>query len=122
MVKYPQIDQEKIDLVKEKISKKSNIWISFLLFGWSYGSLGKIGLQMIWYIIPVITGLGIYENLVSGEFSLYTAFALIGFPLWAIWSIARLFTLNKAVDKYNRNVANFFGLNPEEKYSLGIED
>lgn len=113
---------EKVDLVKKQIKKKSTIWFSFILFGWSYGSLGNLSLQIIWYIIPIATGFGIYQNLNGGEFSLYTAFALIGFPLWVIWSVSRLFTLNKAVDKYNKNVANFFGLNTEERLQLGIED
>ena len=121
MIKYPQIDKDKVDIVKDKIRKKSTIWFSFLLLGWSYGSLGKLGLQFLWYAIPFTTGVGIYQNLVSGEFTLYTAFALIGFPLWVIWSVVRILTLNKAVDKYNDEVANFFGLNPEEKNMLGIE-
>ena len=120
MIKYPEIDKDKIEIVKSKIRKKSTIWVSFLLLGWSYGSLGKLGLQFIWYVIPFLTGIGIYQNSNSGEFTLYTAFALIGLPLWAIWSFFRLMTLNKAVDSYNNEVANFFGLNPEEKYLLGI--
>ena len=121
MIKYPEIDKDKVDIVKERIRKKPVVWLSFLLFGWSYGSLGKIGIQLIWYIIPVITGIGIYHNLVNHDFTLYTAFALVGFPIWLIWSMVRLFTLNKAVDRYNREVADFFGLNPEEKYTLGID-
>ncbi len=121
MIKYPQIDKDKIDIVKNKLRKKSTIWFSFLILGWSYGSLGNLGLQFIWYIIPFVTGIGIYQNTITNEFSLFTAFALIGLPLWAIWSFVRLLTLNKAVDKYNNEVANFFGLNPEEKYMLGID-
>ena len=121
MAKYPQIDKDKIDLVKNKIRKKPTIWFSFLLFGWSYGSLGNLGIQIIWYLIPAATGIGIYQNLTTNEFSLYTAFAIIGLPLWLIWSLVRLVTLNKAIDKYNNEVANFFGLNQEEKYMLGIE-
>ncbi len=121
MIKYPQIDKDKIDIVKNKLRKKSTIWFSFLTLGWSYGSLGNLGLQFIWYIIPFVTGIGIYQNTITNEFTLFTAFALIGLPLWAIWSFVRLLTLNKAVDKYNNEVANFFGLNPEEKYMLGID-
>lgn len=121
MIKYPQIDKDKIDIVKNKLKKKSTIWFSFLILGWSYGSLGKLGLQFIWYVIPFVTGIGIYQNTITNEFTLFTAFALIGLPLWAIWSFVRLLTLNKAVDKYNNEVANFFGLNPEEKYMLGID-
>ena len=121
MIKYPQIDKDKIDIVKNKLRKKSTIWFSFLILGWSYGSLGNLGLQLIWYVIPFVTGIGIYQNTITNDFTLFTAFALIGLPLWAIWSFARLLTLNKAVEKYNNEVANFFGLNPEEKYMLGID-
>ena len=121
MIKYPQIDKDKIDIVKNKLRKKSTIWFSFLILGWSYGSLGNLGLQFIWYIIPFVTGIGIYQNTITNDFTLFTAFALIGLPLWTIWSFVRLLTLNKAVDKYNHEVANFFGLNPEEKSMLGID-
>ncbi len=121
MIKYPQIDKDKIDIVKNKLRKKSTIWFSFLILGWSYGSLGNLGLQFIWYTIPFVTGIGIYQNAITNDFTLFTAFALIGLPLWTIWSFVRLLTLNKAVDKYNHEVANFFGLNPEEKYMLGID-
>jgi len=122
MVKHPQIDQEKVDRAKNKIRRKSNIWFSFLLFGWSYGSLGNLGLQVFWYLTPILTGIVLYQNSLSGQFTIYTALAVMGSSSWVVWSIARLFTLNKAVDKYNLKIANFFGLNPEEKYSLGIED
>ena len=122
MVKHPQIDQEKVDRVKNKIRRKSNIWFSFLLFGWSYGSLGSLGLQVIWYVTPILSGIVLYQNSLNGQFTIYTAIAMMASSSWIVWSIARLFTLNKAVDKYNLKIANFFGLNPEEKYSLGIED
>ena len=121
MIKYPQIDKDKIDIVKDKLRKKSTIWFSFLILGWSYGSLGNLGLQLIWYVIPFVTGIGIYQNTITNDFTLFTAFALIGLPLWTIWSFVRLLTLNKAVENYNNEVANFFGLNPEEKYMLGID-
>jgi hypothetical protein len=121
MVKYPQIDNDKIDIVKERLRKKSTVWFSFLLLGWSYGSLGNLGIQLIWYLVTALTGYGIYENIETGEFTVFTAIALMGLPIWAIWSVVRVFTLNKAVDKYNRQIANIFGLNEEEKYALGIE-
>ena len=121
MMKYPQIDKDKVDVVKENLKNKRTIWLAFLLIGWSYGSMGKLGLQFLWYAIPLSTGIGIYQNIVTGEFTLITAFALIGLPLWVIWSIVRLFTLNKAIDQYNVQVANFFGLNNEEKDTLGLQ-
>ena len=121
MAKFNSIDKERLEIVKDQLRNKSTAWIFFILFGWSYGSLGKISLQLLWYTIIVLTGVGIYQNLVSQDFTLYTAFALIGLPVWLIWSVVRMFTLNKAIDAYNRNVADFFGLNREEKTILGIE-
>lgn len=121
MVKYPQIDKEKIELAKEQLRKKSTVWFSFLLLGWSYGSLGKLGVQMLWYAIPIATAYGIYENQMTNDFTVFTSIAVLGLPSWLVWGVARMFTLNKAVEHYNRKVADFFGLNPEEKYYLGID-
>jgi len=46
--------------------------------GWSYGSLNKIGLQLLYYFS--LGGLG-------------------------MWMIIRLFTLNGAIKDYNRTIA-----------------
>ena len=54
------------------------IWLLFLFLGWSYGSLDKILLQILYY-------------LTCG-----------GFGLW--WLI-RIFTLNAAIRDYNRSIA-----------------
>ena len=120
MIKYAHVDKEKIDFVKDKLRNKSALWISFLLFGWSYGSLGKPGLQLLWYVIAFYSGFGIYHNFTSQEFTIYTAFAMAFIPVWIVWSIVRGFTLNKDIERYNREIANFFGLNPEEKDLLGL--
>ena len=37
-------------LYNERKAKPTLIWILFLLLGWSYGSLGKIGLQIVFYL------------------------------------------------------------------------
>ena len=121
MVKYTRIDKEKIEFVKDKLRKRSTIWISFLFFGWSYGSLGKPVLQMLWYGIAAYSAYGVYHNFISREFTIYTAFALAFIPVWIVWGIARGVTLNKAVERYNREIADYFGLNNDEKDMLGLE-
>lgn len=54
------------------------IWLLFLFLGWSYGSMKQIGIQFLYYV------------------------TLGGFGFWALY---RLFTLNKAIKDYNRNIA-----------------
>lgn len=72
----------------------STIWLLFLFLGWSYGSLGKMGMQILYYI--TLGGFG-------------------------IWVLVRLFTLNGAIKKYNRNVALEIGLSAEDMAKLGLE-
>ncbi len=69
------------------------IWLLFLFLGWSYGSLGKIGTQLLFYL------------------------TLGGFGIW--WLI-RLITLQDAIDAYNYNIAKQVGMTPEEMVSLGM--
>lgn len=65
----------------------------FIFLGWSYGSLGKIGTQIFFYI------------------------TLGGFGIWAI---IRLFSLNNDIKNYNRQIAAQAGLSTEEMMSLGV--
>lgn len=62
---------------------KTTIWLLFWFLGWSYGSLGQGWKQFFFYI------------------------TIGGFGLWAIY---RLFTLNGAIKKYNRNIAISLGM------------
>lgn len=78
---------------QQKAVKKSTIWLLFLLFGWSYGSLGKIGIQILFYL--TLGGLG-------------------------IWGFVRLFTLGSAIKQYNRAVALEAGFTNAELPSLGL--
>ena len=71
----------------------STMWLLFLFLGWSYGSLGKIGLQILFYL--TLGGLG-------------------------IWTIVRLFTLNGAIKDYNRSVAIEVGLTADDILKLGL--
>ena len=71
----------------------TTIWLLFLLVGWSYGSLGKMGLQILYYL--TLGGLG-------------------------FWALIRLFTLNGAIKDYNRKVAIEVGLNADDILKLGL--
>ena len=84
---------ENLLLVQNELANKSTIWLLFLLLGWSYGSLGKIGLQLLFYIT---------------------------FGGFGIWTLIRLFTLNCAINKYNTDVAKRHNLSIEDAQKLGI--
>jgi hypothetical protein len=115
-----ELDNQKINIVKPQLRKRWKMWFSFLLFGWSYGSLGNLGLQLIWYTIPVVTIYGIYEYNQTHLFTIYTSMAVVGLGVWLLWGLARIMTLNKAIENYNRGIANFYGLTDDEKKVLGI--
>ena len=69
------------------------IWLIFLFLGWSYGSLDKIGFQILYYI----------------------TFGGIG-----IWAFVRLFTLSGAIKDYNRRIAGQVGLDHQEMATLNL--
>ena len=65
----------------------SKIWLLFLFFGWSYGSMDKFGKQVFFYL--TLGGVG-------------------------LWTLYRFFTLNKAIKNYNKKIAVNCGLTSEE--------
>ena len=67
--------------------KKSNVWITFIFLGWSYGSMNQMGKQILYY-------------LTCGGFGL--------------WTLYRLFTLNSKIDQFNYNLAVELGLTESE--------
>jgi len=69
------------------------VWLTFLLAGWSYGSMGKMAKQVFFYL------------------------TLGGFGLWTIY---RLFTLGEAIKNYNRSLALNCGLTPVDLAKLGL--
>jgi len=75
---------QKLMLAQQEIINPTTAWVLFLFLGWSYGSMGKIGLQILYY-------------LTAG-----------GFGLWMLY---RLFTFNGAIKQYNNNVYMKHGLN-----------
>ena len=77
-------------------NRKANptlIWLLFLFLGWSYGSLGKIGTQILYYI--TIGGLG-------------------------VWTLIRLFTLQGAIRDYNKKIAMELGFDNAELVQIGL--
>ena len=84
---------EKIFYYNERKANSGTIWVLYLLLGWSYGSLGKIGLQILFYL--TLGGLG-------------------------LWAFIRLFTLSGAIRDYNRKIAMEVGLTSEEMMQMGL--
>ena len=58
-----------------EMRRPKNVWLTFLLLGWSYGSLGQIGKQIAFYV------------------------TFGGFGLWTLYV---LFTLNSKIRKYEK--------------------
>ena len=71
----------------------TTIWLLFLLFGWSYGSLRQIGWQILYYL----TAGGLF-----------------------VWAFIRLFTLQGAIKDYNRKIAQELGFTKEEIIQMGL--
>jgi hypothetical protein len=115
-----EISMEKVEMFKARKKRKTKIWLSFLFFGWSYGSLGSLDKQILWYITTAVTAFGLYENYRTDNFTILTSLALVGLPIWVIWTMFRLVTLNKEIEKYNQRLIDIFDLNQEEKALLDI--
>lgn len=81
------MDKDKILLYESLKAKPLKIWLLFLFFGWSYGALDKIGLQILFYL---------------------------SFAGFGIWGLVRLLTLNDAIEVYNRKIADQLGLFHQE--------
>lgn len=87
------MDTNKIMIYQSRKANPTSVWLLFLFLGWSYGSLGKIGTQILYYI----------------------TFGGVG-----VWMLIRLFTLSGAIKDYNRQVAAQLGLSNEEKMAMGV--
>lgn len=72
---------------------KTKIWLLFLFFGWSYGSMDKLLLQILFWI--TLGGLG-------------------------LWTLIRLLTLNEAIREYNRGIAKKIGMTKKEMFLVGV--
>jgi len=87
------MDTNKIMIYQSRKANPTTVWLLFIFLGWSYGSLGSIGLQILFYI--TLGGIG-------------------------FWTLIRLFTLNGAIKDYNRKIASEIGLDNDERMSLGV--
>ncbi|MFT5337693.1 MAG: hypothetical protein ACI9YL_001698 [Luteibaculaceae bacterium] len=87
------MDTNKLLAYESRKANPTTIWLLFLLLGWSYGSLGKVGIQVLYYI--TMGGLG-------------------------IWALIRLFTLSGAIKTYNRGIAGQVGLDNQEMETLNL--
>tara|TARA_B100000780_G_C21065369_1_gene428375 strand:+ start:628 stop:900 length:273 start_codon:yes stop_codon:yes gene_type:complete len=83
----------KMLMAQNQFANTTTVWVLFLFLGWSYGSLGKIGIQILFYIT---------------------------FGGFGIWALIRLFTLSGAIKAYNKKVAMRLGLSADEMMQLGV--
>ena len=88
-----EINTQNLMIYNSRKKDSLTMWLLFLFLGWSYGSLGKMGLQIIFYL--TLGGLG-------------------------IWTLVRLFTLNGAIKDYNRTIAIEVGLTADDILKLGL--
>ena len=88
-----KMDTNKLLVYNQRYLKKSTAWILFLLLGWSYGSMDKIGMQILFYLT---------------------------FGGFGIWTLYRLFTLNGAIKEYNKKIAAEVGMDNQEMASMGL--
>lgn len=93
MNKSHRMITEKLLIYQFQELKPSTAWLLFLFLGWSYGSMNKIGLQILYYIT---------------------------FGGFGIWWFIRLFTLSGAIRKYNRKIAMRIGFDNEELIELDL--
>lgn len=78
---------------QERKINSGTAWLLFLFVGWSYGSFGKMGLQVLFYL--TLGGLG-------------------------IWTLVRLFTLSGAIKDHNRKIAMELGFDNQEIAAMGL--
>ena len=77
------MENSKLFIYQDEKINKGTAWLLFLFFGWSYGSFGKIGKQILFWI--TIGGFG-------------------------FWSLYVLFTLNKKINNHNTELRRRLGI------------
>lgn len=87
------MEANKLTAYEKRKVNPTTIWMLFLFLGWSYGSLNKVGFQILFYL--TVGGLG-------------------------IWFLFRFFTLTNGIKTYNRNIAIKVGLNNKEMALLKL--
>ena len=100
----------KLMLIEKKLVNRTTAWLLFIFLGWGYGSLNKIGLQLLYYFMPII-------------FLVIRFFVPLYLPLTVIvciiWFIVLLFRFNNMIKEYNNNILAKFDLSNEEIILLG---
>lgn len=86
-------EQEHLMIYESTKLDSTVIWLLFLFLGWSYGSMDKVGKQILYYV------------------------TLGGFGFWAL---VRLFTLNGAIKEYNRKKAILANLSSKQMVAMGL--
>ena len=87
------MEQENLMIYEATKLNSTVIWLLFLFLGWSYGSMDKVGMQILYYV------------------------TLGGFGFWAL---VRLFTLNSAIKEYNRKKAILANLSSKQMIAMGL--
>ena len=87
------MEQENLMIYEATKLNSTVIWLLFLFLGWSYGSMDKVGMQILYYV------------------------TLGGFGFWAL---VRLFTLNGAIKEYNRKKAILANLSSKQMVAMGL--
>ena len=87
------MEQENLMIYEATKLNSTKIWLLFLFLGWSYGSMDKVGMQILYYV----------------------TFGGFGF-----WTLVRLFTLNGAIKEYNRKKAILANLSSKQMLAMGL--
>ena len=87
------MEQENLMIYEATKLNSTVIWLLYLFLGWSYGSMDKIGKQILFYV--TFGGLG-------------------------VWALIRLFTLNGAIKEYNRKKAILANLSSKQMIAMGL--
>ena len=86
-------EQENLMIYESTKLDSTVIWLLFLFLGWSYGSMDKVGTQILFYV----------------------TFGGFGF-----WALIRLFTLNGAIKEYNRKKGILANLSSKQMLAMGL--
>jgi hypothetical protein len=92
-LKIKKMDTDKLLIYNQRSISTTTTWLLFLFLGWSYGSMGQVGKQILFYL--TLGGFG-------------------------IWTLVRLFNLNGAIKDYNKKIAAEVGMDNQEMAILGL--
>jgi hypothetical protein len=88
-----EVATSKMLMAQNQLESSTTVWLLYLFLGWSYGSLGQMGLQILFYVTFGGVGIGAF---------------------------IRLFTLSGAIKSHNKNICRRLGLNADEMMQLGV--